>query len=416
MKKNTVHTIIASLLASTAIASASVAQESQAQQDACVTLATINEDNAERFDEDWLSQSQQIVEAGDPADCAPWVAEAERAREQESAGSAQLVGGRIVVQQPEPQVTVDQSAPEISVQQGQPVVTVRQPQPEIVVQQARPTVTIDMPQPTVTISQPEPEISVNMPEPEVSVQMPEPDISVQQDQPRVQVEQGQPQIDLQIQEPEVVVQEDEEQAQVEIEQGQPVVREQAGETQPQVNIEQEEPSVRFEGGGEPQVQVNQAEPVVRFSQEGGGEQGADSEQPAAAQNNAEAQAPQEGPQAGGDAPEAGEGTAQSAGALQLSVETLLDREVINLNQEPLGTVERVVTDGQTHYLVLAHGGFLGLGEDETIVPVEQVRVGPDQIYLVIDAESPEVLQQATTVSSEEVEDVSADEVVTIQSQ
>lgn len=407
--------LLASLLASTAAVGPALAQndaqQNTTEQQACENLAEINEDNAERFSEEWLAQSREIVNSANPEECAAWVAEAERALEDSDAGTAEMVGGRIVVRQPEPQVTVQQSAPEISVQQGQPVVTIRQPQPEIVVQQARPTVTVDMPEPTITISQPEPNISVNMPEPEVSIQMPEPDISVQQQQPQVRVEQGQPQVDVQVQEPEVVVADDEEQAQVQIENEEPIVREEAGDVQPQVQIEQEQPNVRFESA-EPEVQVNQGEPVVRFSQDGDGEAAQSEQQNAAGQPDA--------PTAPGDADasEPTDGAAAQDGAemLQLSVETVIDRQVINRNGEELGTVERVVTDGQRNYLVLSHGGFLGLGEDETIVPTDQVTVGPEQVYLVVEAESAEALQQATTVSSDQVQDMTADQTIELSSQ
>lgn len=107
---------------------------------------------------------------------------------------------------------------------------------------------------------------------------------------------------------------------------------------------------------------------------------------------------------------------QDAEALQFSAETLMGRQVVNLDQQELGTVERIVTDGQQNYLVLSHGGFLGVGEDETIVPVDQVLIGPERINLVVDAESPQALQQETTVLSENVQDVPADQTVELTSQ
>lgn len=53
-------------------------------------------------------------------------------------------------------------------------------------------------------------------------------------------------------------------------------------------------------------------------------------------------------------------------------------EVLGSNSEALGSLEELLidpTDGSVDYAVIAHGGFLGLGEDLYVVPFEMIRAG-----------------------------------------
>jgi len=292
-------------------------------------------------------------------------------------------GSNIVVQQPAPAVSVEQAAPQVTVQQPQPNVTVRQPQPEIIVRQPAPVVTIDIPQP---------EIIVRMPQPEVQVQQAQPTVQVQQAQPQVRVEQPeQPQV--QVQEAPAA------QVQLTPPEGQaPVTIEQTGE-----------PRVTFERA-EPQVTINQAEgqPTITMEPMQGqqppppaGAQAQDSQDPnqtPEAQEGQQAMAPQPGQdsQDANATPEAQEGQQQQATATQQGQQpmaggqmqrvALADFEgldVINERGEQLGDVDGIVqsTADQKRYVVINHGGFLGLGEKTVALSLEGLMMQGDRLVV-----------------------------------
>jgi sporulation protein YlmC with PRC-barrel domain len=58
-------------------------------------------------------------------------------------------------------------------------------------------------------------------------------------------------------------------------------------------------------------------------------------------------------------------------------------DVYNLAGQNLGEVDQVITDqtGQRKYLVLAHGGFIGLFEDEVALPIERVQYRGDRLIV-----------------------------------
>lgn len=83
---------------------------------------------------------------------------------------------------------------------------------------------------------------------------------------------------------------------------------------------------------------------------------------------------------------------------------LMDAVVMTPAGETLGDIDDVVmsVDGETRYLLIGTGGFLGLGEE--YVPVEMSRfryAGPDILVLDVD---PERFQDAPTVDTTEVAD------------
>ncbi|WOI61087.1 PRC-barrel domain-containing protein [Streptomyces fradiae] len=64
-------------------------------------------------------------------------------------------------------------------------------------------------------------------------------------------------------------------------------------------------------------------------------------------------------------------------------EDVRGRTVVNTAGEKLGTVEDLLIDeaeGKVRFLLVEHGGFLGLGQKKTFVPVDAVSaVGDDEV-------------------------------------
>lgn len=446
MKNRTRLLLAAGLMCGTA-APAALAQEADqnAAVQACQRLTLIVRDYEDRFREEWIDRANDVISSDGRLECAQYVAQAKQAIEElerrdrmarqqgqdgqlqtgtgqtaaDQAGSGanqnrqmdaaqadtDVDGGRIVVNQPEPRVLVEQDAPEITYSQDPAQARVEQAAPQIIVRQAEPTVRVQMPRPQITITQAEPEIIVRMPEPNVTVDVPEPRFNVSQAQPDVRVNQPEPQVSVQMEQPEVDVQ-DQDQAQVQVERGQAVVRREGAEqqarvqiehAQPQVRYERAEPNIEFVSEGEPQVTYNRTgEPNVRVERMGdqaASQQGQPDQQ---ARQNQQAMQDQQG-QPDGDrtasigqdqmpeqAYEALRGDGRMEGAATtVRVDELVDREIVNARGDQLGQVERVVANGNRTYLILAEGGFLGMGAREVALPLDRVSSirGDDQLVL-----------------------------------
>lgn len=386
------HALAASLLASVAFVPAAMAQ--QAQPDAqCAELQVVVDEQEGVIQQQWLDQAEEVAAEGDAAVCDAWLVEARSTIEQGDA--AEMIEGRIVVRQPDPEVTVQQPAPEIAVTQPQPQVDVQQGQPEIIVRQVAPTVRIQMPEPTVTIDQPQPEIIVRMPDPEVRVTQAEPQVQVSQAQPQVNVEQGEAQVDVQLQE-----QQPTDQAAVEVQQGQPIVRlnEQAGQEQAQVNIQEGQPTVSYEaaepiveieGGGEPNVQFTESgEPNVQFV-EGNEEPGMARQEMGQQETAQQGVAPQQQADAQMEADDAwrqgrtamtppqtereGYQPVQVAG---IAAEDLEGATVYGADNEEITTVSDLAlnSDGEVQHFLMDVGGFLGLGSRTVAVGFDEATI------------------------------------------
>jgi hypothetical protein len=240
------------------------------------------------------------------------------------------------------------SAPQVVVQQAQPNVVVRQQQPEVIVR---------IPPPVITVQQPQPEVIVRMPPPEVNVSVARPEVQVNIPQPQVQV-----------------------------------VPPQQALSQPNVQVDGQQPNVRVERTGEPRVVYQQAEgqPAVRF--ESMTRQDAATASPPAGQASPNSQ-PQ---QASGVSPQnaqaqlnSGPGGQpagpQQTGAIHpasqfFTVEKLEDMALYNARGDKMGEVEEVVSGpGNALYLIIAHGGFLGLGQKQVAMPIEQVAMRGDRL-------------------------------------
>ena len=79
--------------------------------------------------------------------------------------------------------------------------------------------------------------------------------------------------------------------------------------------------------------------------------------------------------------------------LNVTVDDLEDMDVVSADGEDIGDVEEVLggADGQAAALALEVGGFLGVGERDVIVPLDQVTMQGDDLVLDMTQEEVEAL-------------------------
>lgn len=356
---------LAALLSSTALVASAAAQtqptvtpdvipqgeaQGRAAAGECERLADLVSESGQANAGVTVEQAQEWKQAGNGQACHDNL---ERIKQAAAAGSSGAGIKPVTSPAPQPQAAASGgSAPaaaaagaapgttaQVVVQQAQPNVTVRQQQPEIIVR---------LPPPVITVQQPQPEIIVRMPPPDVNVSMVKPEIQVTMPQPQVQVVPPQ-------------------------------------QAQPQVRVDGHEPQVRVERTGEPQViyQQAQGQPQVRFEPMGGQAQASSGNAPAS--QAAPALTPQAAQaQLNGGAPKAGT-EPQLTGALPAATRTIdvakLEEMILyNAAGEKLGDVEEVVSGpGDKLFVVVAHGGFLGLGEKQVALPVDRVALRGDRL-------------------------------------
>ncbi len=246
--------------------------------------------------------------------------------------------------------------------QPEPTVSVGQPAPEILVQQPPPTIRVELPQPRITVRMAKPDVNVAMAQPQVQVQQPKPRVQLAQPQ-------GAPAVQVQREQPQVQIQRAQEQAQVQVQQGQPVVK--------------------YERTGEPKVIYKQApgQPVVRIER-------AAQEPDAQAQTGSSTPGGRTAPRhdrAGASARRAAAdgrrmrtpaaANAANAPTRPMAVRELDNLDVYNARGDKLGEVGRVVLDPRTNreYVVVEHGGFLGIGEDRVAFPIERFWMRGDNL-------------------------------------
>jgi hypothetical protein len=315
MKRAFMRVLGLSLLTSTALVPAALAQDAGAQPQqnrGCDDLQSLIQSNTDQLNPDWVIQANTAIEQNRTASCLRLFEQAstELGLDQQQGDQTQTAQGQqdplpgqtgrqqpgdetqtaqgqqgqqpgqvgqqqqtesaeIIVTQPEPTVRVQQRSPQIAVTQQRPRVRVDQGQPQIEVRQASPTVHVQMAQPVITIEQPPPEIIVTMPDPRVAVTSAEPQVEVRQPEPRVSVLQP---------EPRVRVEQEQQTADVQVEQAQPTVQltqpQQDAEVavnraQPQVTFRAADPTVDFQLTGEPEVRFSQTgEPKITFRRAG----------------------------------------------------------------------------------------------------------------------------------------------------
>jgi hypothetical protein len=66
----------------------------------------------------------------------------------------------------------------------------------------------------------------------------------------------------------------------------------------------------------------------------------------------------------------------------VSVEEVLGSSVVNEQGEEVGEIQDLVVKDNAYYAVLAVGGFLGLGEKDVAIPLDQLKLGEDESYLM----------------------------------
>src|SRR5690554_2617260 len=120
--------LLASLLGTTAVAPAALAQEAgqpAGSEQGCEGLPQLIEENTGQLTDEWVAEANTVVQSGDDANCTTYHQQATEALaatggEGAAAGAADAeadadAGASIVVTQPDPQVSVQQPAPEVSV-------------------------------------------------------------------------------------------------------------------------------------------------------------------------------------------------------------------------------------------------------------------------------------------------------------
>jgi hypothetical protein len=302
-----------------------------------------------------LSEAQSLQRAQNQQECRSSIREinsaVQEARRQGAGQQEQAArqdgqdaeGADIVVQQQPPEIAIDQTAPEVTVRQSPPEVAVSQGQPEILVHQPAPTVTVDIPQPQITVRMPEPDINVSQAQPDVQVVQPRPDVRLTQS--------GQPQIEFEDQQARVTVERQNREANVQLERtGEPTIRYEREEAQVRVNRGEGQPEVRVERMQE--GEQTQAQRLAGL---------AESDDQAARSASAGA----------GDRSDT------------LRVSALIDADVIDRQEEEIGTVERVMVNpqtGETEVIVNLNGS---VGEEGRLIAlsVDQLTLQGDRVVV-----------------------------------
>jgi sporulation protein YlmC with PRC-barrel domain len=252
----------------------------------------------------------------------------------------------VTVQQPAPTVRVDQAQPQVAVQQPEPQVAVQQREPEVRVEQRQPVVSVQQPEPEISVEQPEAEVAIQQAQPQVEMNVPPPEVEVRQAQPQVRVEQREPQVSVEQPEPEVRVEQAEANVQVETEEA-------------RVVVEQAEPQVEIQRVTSPEV--------------------APARQSAATSGEATQQASAAGMTDATDV----DAVAVVPVTAGLPFDDIEGEEAYNNAGQEIGEISDVVMEQATGnlFVVLAAGGFLGLGETEIVFPYESVSMRDDLVVI-----------------------------------
>lgn len=362
----------------------------------------INEDSAEQC----ASLRQQIADS-DPTDQDQDQARAsDEATETVNLSEEATIEGEAVVTVPEPNVDVELDPPKVRVTEGQPNVDITQGAPEIELRQERAQIEVEIPEIIVRVQIPAPTIYMLQENPRVSISDPDPQVEVTQAEPKVTVTQGEPElkVDLGVEEgaPDSDETEtasgqqedgsdDEIRTQKQVEgSGEPEVEIVRAEGDPQITYQSGEPSLSYEGS-EPEIRVAMANrPTVELSQSG---------EPRVVIETAEERqqrrdtAAAENTQQNENAEQSQDTADANQGAGMMTVADLMEREVRGADGESLGYPEAVIDLNGEPNIIVADGGFLGLGETQVPVPLSRVTMQDGYI----------LLQQMT---EEEIEDAS----------
>lgn len=405
-----IPTLFVTLIGGTALSTPAFAQTSERfiqEGQNCEALSALASEEQDRLNPEWVTESGTVAEAGDEQQCLVYYEDASTAlADLESGEEMDAEPGRIVVTQPDPSVTVQQDAPEVAVMQPQPEVSVRQGQPEVIVRQVEPTIRVQIPQPVITIDQPQPEIIVRMPEPEVGVTTPEPQVQVSQNEPTVSVDQAEPQVQVQLPEPDVDI-DDRGDAEVTVAQDQALVRQVPAEGSAEVDIQQQppavsyesaEPNIEFEETPDPRVEYTESgEANIRVEQQERAESGQSAAQGGGMQEAAAQQA------------DAGSGTQESH-----PVADIIGMAVVDAGGAELGSVDRLVTDGERNYVLLAGDGALGASSEGAALPIGTVIVADDR--LMVDGMTQEDINAMPDFDTAAAQEIGTEHEIMIRSQ
>jgi sporulation protein YlmC with PRC-barrel domain len=351
--------LLCSIAASAFFAHSAVAQNTPAaaaNDDACTQLVRWVHSNPGN-DVGISAEQLKVLDArNDQKRCAQLLAGIENPQRQ--AGQQGDQDGQVVVRQAAPSVQIDQAEPRVTVRQAQPSVAVTQPQPEITVRQPAPQVTVFIPKPEIVIRMPDPSVRVSQAQPEVEVTQPEPTVQVVQpeQQARVTMAQGD--------QPEVQVIQPEQQAKVDVRK--------SGE--PNVNYEAEEPQVR--------VQREEGQPAVRYEQAESGEASAPDRQ-LQADADSPAERTEQAFAAADRNPAEVTGAVGESDTRTVRVSDIDGMDVVNARGNQLGDIDRLVVSRADNRImaIVAHGGFLGLGEKKVAIPLENMAMSDDRLVV-----------------------------------
>lgn len=344
----------------------------------------------------------------------------------------------ITVRQPQQTITMEMPAPTITIDQPAPEIIITMPDPGVDITQTEPQVEVVMSEPEVQVQQADPQIAMDLGarilSPEEAQQVEDEVASGEREPVRTRTEREPEEANVSIESQTATVSQSRTgEANVNIERA----------DEPVVTYESREPDLRFSQMGEPNVEVRQSgEPNVTFQRaearqaDGQSQQDGEQEQTAEGDTTGDQQtgtedgeqmagsgetgtqtgtedgegvemtedAPQEpdttmqggDEMAGSDA--AQDGTQQSDDVDELlgradgattpefdmtevAVSDLIGMEVSNFNGEDLGDVNRIAENNGVTYVVIEHGGFLGLGQNEYALPVARILMGENGLVM-----------------------------------
>jgi len=326
-----------------------------------------------------------------------------------------IVEGEVVARIPDPEIGVNIPGAQVSVEQPAADVSVKQSAMTVVVRQPAAEIGVTMPAPVITISQPAPEIFIEMEDPEIAMNQPAPNIRVVMPEPTITVTQGEPELDVAVNArlvdgnevlPEnetplrtraerigldgAVRMDDAEMAAATVQAGEATVdmveateatRYTFNRTQPTVRFEGTDPTVTMQMDGEPTINFTQVgEAVIRFSgMEEAEAEDAERAEMLASRTNMDAATSRE-LMLENDADRE-----MRAGATMVSLraDQISGMDVYGRNDEYVGDIDRIVQVDGKIYVIVEHGGFLGIGDTEVALPVEQVAIrGEDRAVLL----------------------------------
>jgi len=322
-----------------------------------------------------------------------------------------VVEGEVVARIPDPEIGVQIPGAQVSVEQSPADVSVKQSAMTVVVRQPAADISVMMPRPVITISQPAPEIFIEMADPEIAMNQPAPKVRVVMPKPTITVSQGEPELDVDVNARLVdgnaaladndtplrtraerigrdgAVRTGEMAADATVDAGEATVdmvepaeatRYSFNRTQPTVRFEGTDPKVTMEMDGEPEINFTQVgDAVIRFT--GPGSKEAERAELMANRENMDAATSRELMLENDADREMRSGTTM----VSLRADEIAGIDVYGRNDEYVGDIDRLVkVDGQT-YVIVEHGGFLGIGDTEVALRVDQIAIrGEDRAVLL----------------------------------